>query len=251
MRPVNLIPPEERRGERAADARRARSPTSSSAPWSPALIGVTAAGRHRQPDLRQQGGSRPARSAKTRRPKREAAALAAYTQFHSVREQRVATVTSLADSRFDWERVMRELSLVLPGDVWLTNLTGTASPAVSVEGGGGIALRGSIPGPALEMTGCAAEPGRGRRLRPGAEGHRRRHPGRRPVLEPAVGGEGGGIGGRAPATLPDARLHRPVPDRRRLRRGTGHRPKRQRGSAPAPGSGDRAKPAAASSEAEG
>ena len=29
-------------------------------------------------------------------------------------EQRVATVTSLADSRFDWERVMRELALILP-----------------------------------------------------------------------------------------------------------------------------------------
>ena len=44
-------------------------------------------------------------------------------------EQRVATVSSLADSRFDWERVMRELSLVLPGDVWLVSLTATASPS--------------------------------------------------------------------------------------------------------------------------
>lgn len=82
-------------------------------------------------------------------------ALSAYTQFHSVREQRIATVTSLADSRFDWERVMRELALVLPSDVWLTNLTGTASPAVTPEGAAGVTLRASIPGPALELVGCA------------------------------------------------------------------------------------------------
>ena len=29
------------------------------------------------------------------------------------------TISSLADSRFDWERVMRELALILPDDVWL------------------------------------------------------------------------------------------------------------------------------------
>jgi Tfp pilus assembly protein PilN len=85
----------------------------------------------------------------------EAAALAAYTQFHSVREQRVATVTGLADSRFDWERVMRELALVLPSDVWLTNLTGSANAGVTPEGAAGVSLRGSIPGPALELVGCA------------------------------------------------------------------------------------------------
>jgi Tfp pilus assembly protein PilN len=82
-------------------------------------------------------------------------ALAAYAQFHSVREQRVATVVSLADSRFDWDRVLRELALVLPGDVSLDALTGTAKPGVTPEGATSLPLRGAIPGPALEMTGCA------------------------------------------------------------------------------------------------
>ena len=72
-------------------------------------------------------------------------------------EQRVATVNSLADSRFDWERVMRELSLVLPSDVWLVGLTATAAPGVSVRGGGGGdsgGMRAAVPGPALELAGC-------------------------------------------------------------------------------------------------
>ena len=64
-------------------------------------------------------------------------------------------MTSLADSRFDWERVMRELSLILPDDVWLTNLTGKANPTVQIDGEANIALRASIGGPALELAGCA------------------------------------------------------------------------------------------------
>lgn len=85
----------------------------------------------------------------------EAAKLAAFAQFHSVSEQRVTTVTNLADSRFDWERVMHELALILPKDVWLTNLTGTVRPDVAVEGGANISLRAGAAGPALELVGCA------------------------------------------------------------------------------------------------
>jgi Tfp pilus assembly protein PilN len=85
--------------------------------------------------------------------------LAAYTQFQALREQRVSTVSSLADSRFDWERVMRELSLILPHDVWLVGLEATASPEASTGGSGGGGsgsdLRKSAPGPALQISGCA------------------------------------------------------------------------------------------------
>lgn len=87
--------------------------------------------------------------------KARAAQLAGYTSFHSASEQRVATVTSLADSRFDWERVMRELTLVLPGDVWLTDLAATVSPEATVEGSSGLEMRSSVAGPALELSGCA------------------------------------------------------------------------------------------------
>jgi Tfp pilus assembly protein PilN len=83
--------------------------------------------------------------------------LAAYTQFHSIREQRVLTVTSLADSRFDWDRVLRELALVLPADVSLTSLTGTAKSGIAPEGSSSLPLRASVPGPALELTGCAGD----------------------------------------------------------------------------------------------
>jgi Tfp pilus assembly protein PilN len=85
----------------------------------------------------------------------EATRLAPYTQFQTLHEQRLTTIASLADSRFDWERVMRELSLVLPRDVWLTELAASASSATDSGGGGGD-LRGSILGPALVLGGCGA-----------------------------------------------------------------------------------------------
>ena len=71
MRPVNLIPPEERRGERTADAHRPARLHRRRRPCSRPCVGGDPAGRHRQPDLRPQGRSRPARSGRGRAaPKR-------------------------------------------------------------------------------------------------------------------------------------------------------------------------------------
>jgi Tfp pilus assembly protein PilN len=85
----------------------------------------------------------------------EAVRLAPYVQLHGISAQRTETISNLADSRFDWEQVMRQLSLVLPSDVWLTNLTGTVRPDVSVGGGESIGLREAVAGPALAIVGCA------------------------------------------------------------------------------------------------
>jgi Tfp pilus assembly protein PilN len=156
VRPVNLIPPEDRRGEQAP-LRTGPLPYILLAALVAVLIGVTALVL-----VDNQIGESKSEVATLESEDAAAAAraqqLAAYTQFREMSEQRVATVQSLADSRFDWERVMRELALVLPSDVWLTNLTATASPAVGLEGGGGSggSLRAQVPGPALELNGCAS-----------------------------------------------------------------------------------------------
>ena len=154
MRPVNLIPSEERPGERRAMR---------GGPLAYIVVGALAAaviGVAVLAVTNNQISDSKAEIVKLQDEKAavetRAQALDAYAQFHALREQRVATVTSLADSRFDWQRVMRELALVLPGDVWLTNLTGTASPSVSVDGSASVSLRSSVPGPALELNGCAS-----------------------------------------------------------------------------------------------
>src|SRR5680860_947583 len=162
MRPVNLIPPEDRRGEQAPLRTGPLSYIVLGALVT-LLVGVVA--------LVLTGNQISERENEVAKLEREDAAatikatkLASYTQFRDFSEQRVATVQSLADSRFDWERVMRELALILPADAWLIDLTATAAPGVSVGGGGGGGgegssggdLRGAVPGPALELSGCAA-----------------------------------------------------------------------------------------------
>lgn len=156
MRPVNLIPPEDRRGEQAP-LRTGPLPYIVLAALVAVLIGVTALVlvsnqiAESKSEVATLESEDAAAAAKAQQ-------LASYTQFRDMSEQRVATVQSLADSRFDWERVMRELALVLPSNVWLTTLTATASPDVSLDGGGGSSgnLRAQAPGPALELNGCAS-----------------------------------------------------------------------------------------------
>lgn len=160
MRPINLIPSEDRRGQQAPLR---------TGPLSYVVLGLLVAAlagvamlvitnnqiaesKTEVTELKREGH---VVRAKTDR-------LAAYVEFKQLSEQRVATVESLADSRFDWERVMRELSLVLPNDVWLSQLVATASPGVSIEGGSSgssstssASVRAQAAGPALELSGCA------------------------------------------------------------------------------------------------
>jgi Tfp pilus assembly protein PilN len=153
MRPANLIPSEERPGARKS---------SRSGPLAYIVVGALVAALAGVTLLVLANNQISDREAEVSRLQSQQAAvearaakLAAFTQFHSVRDQRVTTITNLADSRFDWQRVMRELSLILPGNVWLTSLTGTVRPEVSVNGAASISLRSSVAGPALELVGCA------------------------------------------------------------------------------------------------
>ncbi len=153
MRPVNLIPAEER-----SDAKRPMR----GGPLAYIVLGALLAAlgavtllvvtdnqisssKTELAELQAQTSSTEARANR----------LAAYTQLHTISAQRKETIGNLADSRFDWEQAVRQLSLVLPRDVWLTNLTGSVRPDVSVDSGESIALRESVLGPALSLVGCA------------------------------------------------------------------------------------------------
>jgi Tfp pilus assembly protein PilN len=153
VRPVNLIPAEERRGENAPLR---------SGPLAYLLVGalvVLLAGVSALVLTGNQISEREAELATVKSEDARAAVraerLAAYTQFRNLSQARTETVASLADSRFDWERVMRELSLVLPADAWLTKLSATAAGGQGSTGGSGGAAVAGVTGPALELNGCA------------------------------------------------------------------------------------------------
>lgn len=88
--------------------------------------------------------------------------LQAYTAFAQLSERRVATVTQLVESRFDWSHAMHEVARTIPADAWLTSMRGTVSTATSVGAGGAGAggLRNAIEAPAIELTGCTTSQSR-------------------------------------------------------------------------------------------
>lgn len=82
--------------------------------------------------------------------------LSPYSKFQQVAQQRTTTVYELADSRFDWPRVLRQLSLVIPKYVVLGKLTGLAGPGAAEGGeGGSLDLAAEIKSPSLILEGCA------------------------------------------------------------------------------------------------
>ena len=154
MRPVNLIPPEQRRGDRAP-TRTGSLPYVILGALVAVLAGVaaTVVTGNQISDRKSQIATLESQQADAQA---RAEALQPYADLAGLATTRSTTVTSLAQSRFDWDRVLRELALVIPDDVWLTQLAGTVSPEVQLTDGPDVQLRDEAPGPALEIIGCAA-----------------------------------------------------------------------------------------------
>jgi len=75
--------------------------------------------------------------------------LQAYGDFATLRTTREAAVRGVAQLRFDYERLMREMALVLPHDTYLTSF--------STSGTGPTASTGTATatGPGVTISGCA------------------------------------------------------------------------------------------------
>jgi Tfp pilus assembly protein PilN len=155
MKAVNLIPPEQRRGSPGTPSRSGGA-VYILLGFLGVLVVAVAAYVLTTNSIQDKKAELGRLANKTTAAEAQAAALKPYRDFAAMRQTRAATVSSLAASRFDWERAIRQLSIVLPDDVWLTSLVGTVAPGVSLSGGAGSssALRGAQQGPAIELIGC-------------------------------------------------------------------------------------------------
>ena len=225
MRPVNLIPPEDRRGDHAP-LRAGFASYAIVGALALALVGVVLVvlTSNQISDSKAELASLQARKAQA---DLTAHNLAPYANFASLEDARTTTVSTLAQSRFDWERVLKELALVIPPDVTLENLTGKASADSSVGEASSTTSTSdaSVTGPSLRDPGLRPGPGGHRRLPRGPQGHRRRHARRDAELAAARRGDRDrrdrrlGGGRHRQRQLPDASVDRPLRDHRRLRRG--------------------------------
>lgn len=149
MRPVNLILPEDRRGERAPLR------TGPVAYILVAFLVLAFAGVYA---VVSTGNSISERQAQVTALEQElessaarADALRSFSDFASLEQTRTATVSQLAASRFDWERVLREMALVLPEGITLTKLTG------GIPGAAGDVGAADIDAPSLTIEGCTTD----------------------------------------------------------------------------------------------
>lgn len=157
MRPVNLIPPDERRGERAPSRTGglAYVVVGVLAIALLAVVGIVLTDNQISDSEAQVTELK----AEVDQATREANRLKSYADFASIEQSRMQTVSTLAKSRFDWYRVFRELALVIPDDVWLTGLEGTVSPTATTPTGDNTGSSADfstqITGPSLSIQGCA------------------------------------------------------------------------------------------------
>jgi Tfp pilus assembly protein PilN len=79
--------------------------------------------------------------------------LGSFTDFASIKDQRLVAVTAAAQTRFDWERFMRELSRVMPEGSWISN-TSASVTGEDVGTGSATADPLAVPTPKANLVGC-------------------------------------------------------------------------------------------------
>jgi len=158
VRPVNLIPPEARRGDKAPTRTGALSYVIV-AVLAVALLGVTGVVLTNN-QISDRKAEKAGLEGQLAQAEAQAKRVNSFANFASLQQAREQTVATLAQSRFDWERVLRELAIVIPEDVWLTHLTATVSPEVQLEDSGsassssGVSGLDTVQGPSLQIEGC-------------------------------------------------------------------------------------------------
>jgi len=170
MRAVNLIPAEERRGVSVGGGRSGGAAYILLGAFGLLAVFVLLYGlaRHQVSDRK---GKLASIAVQKRQAEESASALAPYTSFIALREERVKAVEAVVDSRFDWAHAFHELGRVLPRDASIASLDGTigagtatttttasAPAATTAASASATASSATPPGsvPTMTLTGCAA-----------------------------------------------------------------------------------------------
>ena len=84
----------------------------------------------------------------------QAAALGSFTNFAAIKDQRLASVVTTAQTRFDWERLMREVSMLMPEGSWLRTTSASVVGEASATGEPAAATAGAALNPTATFVGC-------------------------------------------------------------------------------------------------
>jgi Tfp pilus assembly protein PilN len=157
LRPINLIPTEQRRGPaRGVGARTSFNGYIALGALGAAVLCALAVVMTSN-KINSKTEELAAIQGDSQREKQVADALRPYGQFADLQRARMTQVKSVAESRYDWERPLRQLSMAIPRNVWLLGVVGTESPNVKLDGGAGgdiSTMREKVPAPAFTISGC-------------------------------------------------------------------------------------------------
>jgi Fimbrial assembly protein (PilN) len=160
MRPVNLLPPEYRAKVASGDGRSGYIALGVLGVVLVMLLGWVLTGN----SLNSKKSKLAEVNHEIARDKAEAGSQSAFGDFHDIEQTRISSVTTLAGDRFDWERLVREVSLVLPAGTSLTEMNASKGP--QAEGASSSATPSATPTPtdasaaglpSLHLVGCAAK----------------------------------------------------------------------------------------------
>ena len=154
MKAVNLIPTEQRRVQASGKQSGSAYVLIGALVTLLALVGAYVLTANSATDKQNKASAAKAEAA---RLEAQVSQQGSYTNFADIKKTRLASVISVADGRFDWERLMRELSRVMPANSWLQS----ADASVSGEVGGEATTTESglpvAPTPKANLVGCTPD----------------------------------------------------------------------------------------------
>ncbi len=156
MKAVNLIPTEQRRVQ-GTGARTGSSYVVIGVLVT--LLAMVAAYVVTANNATQRDSDAAAAKAEADRLEAQVAQRGAFTNFAQIKDLRLASVSTIADTRFDWERLMRELSRVMPGGSWLqttdASVTGNVTGSETASAAAGTTA--AVPQPKANLVGCTPD----------------------------------------------------------------------------------------------
>jgi len=129
MRAVNLIPTEQRRVQASGKQNGSSYIVIAVLVTLLAMVGAYVFTSN---NVKDREGKAAAAKAQAKQLEAEVAARGDFTNFAAIKKTRLASVMTVANTRFDWERLMRELSRVMPAGSWLQS--SDASVTGDIEG---------------------------------------------------------------------------------------------------------------------
>jgi hypothetical protein len=153
MRPVNLVPQDQRRRVRAEGSGKGAHVALAVLAI---LLGLVVSYVLTSNQVTERKNETAAVSAEADRLEAEAAKRAAYTDFGQIAQTRLQSVAAVASTRFDWERVMREVALIMPAGSWLQSADASVTGAAGGEAAPATTTTTSVGpvSPTANFVGC-------------------------------------------------------------------------------------------------